>query len=342
MQIILYFFLLGIALNSFAQSKALVVCQKKVDITIPFYEVRDMDCIYYNKSRFVEKKQTLPNGYFTLNTYDKFSVFEGKVAAFSDKKSPLLDSFNIHVHEKRNSSHLGTTNFIIYLQEKNTKQKEAARLKAIERSLQKQFPAYKLTLTSFRSTHNAKTTFKVNVFSNTGGDEFETTENQTKRFKNMAKEIDTVLDKLIKEHIKKPVQNIKEQIVRSEQNAIKRKQNPNKLHVLKFDIEKLGEYDADKKRFQQVTCMNGVQLQYLGAPVEQARKLRENPTQYQIKVYVFERNMRTPWLPNKDPSAFGFSEIVNKETQQLLIRTFARFEKSNKAHYKYTLYFPRL
>lgn len=343
MYTLIFILLFGALTQSLAQNKSLVVTQKKVDISIPFYEIENMSCTQFNEARIVEKRTDASGSYFSLNTHDYFSILDGEIAKVSTKRNDLLERFSIHVYEQKNPRHLQTTNFKIFLKEKNWSEKEEQIRKSIEKELQQQFPSYKLGLIFYMSSHQAQSTLKVVVSSSTGGNEFETTETQRQRFEDMSKAINSVLDKLIEKHITSYISKIRKDIVLPYQKRIEEKRNPRKLHTMTFDIEQLGKYNADKGRFDDVVCKDGWHLQYLGTPINQARLLRANPTQYQIIGYVFEENMSHPWSPNKDPSAFGFYEIVHKETKKLITRTFARFSTSSRqAHYRYTLNFPTL
>lgn len=341
--LLIYLFLIIGTSFSYAQNQKLVVSEKKVDASIPFYEIQSMVCKQYGESRMVEKSSYGGSNYFTLNTGDKFSIEEGKISKNLQPKTDLLQYFTVQIKEEKNVQNR-TTIFRIFLQEKDWEEQKKKLIEGLEKALQKEFPTYKLSVSLHTSTNReGKMTLKVYVSSSTGGDEFETTEAQKQRFKKMALDIDLTLDQLIEELYTNRIQKVRKEVVKPYQDKIKAEQNSQKLHTLNFNIEALGDYDADKNRFKNIQCENSWKLDYMNMPVDQARLFRANPKQYQIKVYVFGGNMSQPQWSPKDPSAFGFIEVVEKETQKLFIRTNGRFRDSNtQASYRFQLQFPRL
>ncbi len=228
---------------SYAQNQKLVVSEKKVDASIPFYEIQSMVCKQYGESRMVEKSSYGGSNYFTLNTGDKFSIEEGKISKNLQPQTDLLQYFTVQIKEEK-SVRNRTTIFRIFLQEKDWEEQKKKLIEGIEKKLQKEFPTYKLSVSLRTSiSREGKMTLKIYVSSSTGGDEFETTEAQKQRFKKMALDIDLTLDQLIEElHINR-IQKVRKEVVKPYQNKIKVEQNSQKLHTLNFNIVSLGDYD---------------------------------------------------------------------------------------------------
>lgn len=346
--IILYACFLGSLFSVSAQNKKLLLLEKKVDASLPFYEIYKMshflgDTYYATTREKYEWQDNREGPILTLNTRDKFSLLDGTVSDEIKENQGLMENFGIYVYQKDLPRHWNATTFKVFLKEKDWQVQKETLTKIIEEKLQKQFPTYKLSVEMSDSRKEEKATLKIKLFSSTGGDEFETTDVQHKRFVQMKTEIEPVLKGLISQYHTQRLQRLQRNVIEPYRMNIRSKRNPKKLHTLTFDIQSLGDYVADKEQFKYVTCNNSWSLKYIGVPLEKAKIIRSVPTEYQIKAHIFEGQMSHPWCPSKDALAFGFYEIVHKETQKLFVRTYASFNRSSrKAYYKFMLTFPRI
>lgn len=341
-QLLIYFLIIGGGNLCFAQNRVLNLFTTKIKTEILFYEIQNMKCNQYGQYKLVEKQGYSGGPCFKLNTQDYFSIEQATLTRNFEKKTDLLNNFTIIIREKKNARNLKTT-FQIFLRQKDWETRKIQLKTQLEEALNKAFPSYKLSiyyLNSFGSNRDGMVS--ISIGSATGGDEFETSADLKIRLKKMTTDVKPHLKELINQLHDKQMRRLYEEQVKPHQKRIKASQNPRKLHTLSFDILSLGEYDANRKRFSNVMCSDNRYIKGLIAPVEQARLLRADPTKYQIKYYIFERNMSKPdWSPD-DPQAFGFVEIVKKESQQFVFRSRVGFSKpSKKVYYKYELYFPR-
>lgn len=341
--------LLGSLFSVHAQNKKLLVFEnKKIDASIPFYTVSRMSCrlggtqIVLPEREKYERYENKEGIFFTLRTRDKFSIFDAKISSEAKNSTALTEQFHVYVYQEDLPRHWNAVNFQVYLQEKDWEEQKATMVKKIETELQSKFPNYQLKVELSSSTKFAKTTMQLRVCSYTGGDEFETTAAQRERSKKMQTEITPTVNQLLYKYHTQRLRKLQREIIKPYKQTIISQLHPQEVHTMKFDIQSLGEYNPDKKQFKNIRCNNNWSLEYLGVPIEEAKLLRAKPTEYQLRSYVFEGEMSSPWSPNKDPAAFGFHEIIHTPTNTILTRTYAKFRVSSTQYfYKYTITFPR-
>lgn len=331
--------LLGLSIYSLAQTKPVRVRTLNVKVSIPFYQIQSMYCYQNDEARLIRNQTDPQMGLFTLSTGDKFSIFTGKISNEFPEPYELLDHFIFHLQEDLPPRNGYGTHFLIYLEDKTWTARAPEIAKAFDEELAQEFPQHKLHV-SFKTVNaKGKITLRIMVDSHTGGDEFETSQAQRERMKMISKETHKSLSALVSKYITKPLMMKEIKLVRPYRKKLQAQYEPDKLHVISFDFEKIMTYNADRTRLEQIWCKGGQYIKHIGAPVEQARILRANPTDYQIRAYVFDIDKSKPWEPTKNKSAFGFYEVVHKETGELLLRTYARFQTSAKTHYHYRLRF---
>ena len=346
--IMLYICLLGNLFPLFAQNQKLLIFEdKKIDASIPFYTIYRMSCRLGLEQIVPEREMytyedTEINTSFKLSTRDKFSIFDAKISAETQNNTALTKQFNVYVYQENLPRNWNAVSFHIYLQEKDWEVQKATMRQNIEAELQKKFPSYQLKIELSSKTKYKKTTLHLKVYSYTGDDEFETTSAKKERCKKMLAEITPSLKQLINKYHKQRIRKLQREVIEPYRRIIKSQRQAQKLHTLKFDIQSLGKYSSDKAQFYDVKCSDNWTLEHLGVPIEQAKLLRASPTEYQLRGYVFEGQMSVPWSPNRDPSAFGFYEIIHKPTNKLIARTYARFDVSPLQYfYNFMITFPR-
>lgn len=346
--IMLFTCLFGSLFSVSAQNKKLLIFEdKKIDASIPFYTIYRMSCrlgmdqIVPEREKYTYTDNEI-NTSFKLSTRDKFSIFDAKISEETQNSTALTEQFNVYTYQENLPRHWNAVSFHIYLQEKDWEAQKVAMKQNIETELQKKFPSYQLKVELSSKTKYEKTTLTLKVYSYTGDDEFETTSEKKERCKKMLTEITPFLKQLINKYHKQRIRKLQREVIEPYRRTIKSQRQAQKLHMLKFDIQYLGKYSPDKTQFYDVKCNDNWSLEYLGASIEQAKLLRANPTEYQLRGYVFEGQMSSPWSPNKDLSAFGFYEIVHKTTDKILARTYARFRVSSRQYfYNFMITFPR-
>lgn len=328
--------------------KLLLINKKKIDASLPFYTINSMSCyvggeyIIPEREKY-ERQDNREGPLFTLSTRDKFSLLDGAISGETKENQGLMENFEIYVYQKNLPRHWNATTFKVFLKEKNWKAKKETLIKKIEEKLQKQFPLYKLSVEMSDSRKEDKTTLNIKIFSSTGGNEFETREVQRQRFSKMKTEVEPFLKGLIRQYHTQRLRQLQRVVIEPYRKNIRSKRNPKKLHTLQFDIQSLGKYNPDKQYFYDAQCSSNWSLKYIGVPLEQAKSVRAAPTEYQLRAYVFEGHMSSPWCPNRDATAFDFYEVVHKPTNTIVARSFARFKHpSRQYYYNFMLTFPRI
>lgn len=324
------------------QKMPLVVYETKIDASLPFYEVEKI--AYYQEGGWkpVEKRTYLSDkGLLLLNSGAMFSVTDGLILEEGRDNRSLLQDFNVSIYQTHLPTKYKYANLKVFVQEKDWENEKKNLHTLLERELQEQFPAYKTRVDMEQKQKKGKTLLEITVISDTGGDEFETTQAQKVRVATMKTAIEPFLLDLVRQNHIYRLRDIQRNILQPYRDTIREKRNPRKLHTVSMDIQSLGNYSADKEIFYDVVCDAGQEVKRLTVPVVQAKVLRASPQEYQIKAYVFRGNMSQPWCPNQNLKAFGFYEIVHKQTQSLLVRTQAYFKYPyGQKYHSYGMKFP--
>lgn len=327
----------------FAQEKPLLVYEQSVNAHLPFYDVNGMNYYQYNSYKR-PKLQTYTGGeYLLLGTHDKFYILDAEIAKQSTTSRDLLTKYNIRIRKEQIINNQSQIDIRFSLEEKNWEAEKLKLKQIIEKELKAKFTTYKLNVTLRKSiSREGKAFLKIQVYSNTGGDEFETSKDEASRVLAMMRKVKPVVQNLLYTNHTLRLEKLWRDDILPVQEVLKQNYNPSKIDSLCFNIKWLGKYNADKSSFESGDCDNGFSFRSLRVPLEQAKKMRENPTGYQLRSYIFRKDKSQPWSP-RDPLAFGFFEIIDRETSLFVSRAYVRFsQSSSQAYYKYRLSFPEI
>lgn len=324
-----------------AQERPLLIYQTTINAFLPFYEIQDIAC--YTNRRWNPVSMQQYNAYtssLALTPRGHFSVLDGEIDSDTKANEALKELFDIDVYQKHPATRTRQATFEVVLIEKDLDTQQEIFQKRFEEHLQAQHPTYKLSVTIEQKKKMGRLMFSIKVFSNTGGDEFETSQAIKERVEHMKKEAQRMITRQLFLYTSR-VQKLQREVIEPYRAALRAQHDPKKLSVVTLNMQTIGRYSADKQQFADVIFENGAKMSRLNISAQQARVLRDSPQDYQLKAYVFEGRKSSPWCPNHDVLAFGHYEVVHEETQALLARVRGYFElPSTKAYYRYTLYFP--
>lgn len=342
--ITLWLLLIGVIQPLIGQDKPLIIYQTKINVSIPFYTINQIGCKKYGRQEIPEYRMGSTDEFLLFGTYDKFSVFDGQFLRTTQSSTSLLEKFEVYIKGNKYSRSDLTRTLTICLKEKNHEEKRAALFDTIEARLQEKFPLYKIHLKTYVSKDQGSLSEKwsLYIYSHTGGDEFETTEIRDEKIKKMKKEVFPFFNRLIQKLHTNRIVKLQREVINPYRKVIQSKWVPQKINTFYYDIEQLKAYEADKQQFSGFTCKGLGEIHHAEIPPAQARILRENTNQYQVRIHIYKGRMSHP-ISLRDAFAFEFYEVVHKESKELLCRVWKSYSpKSNKTHYNYTLSFPRI
>lgn len=326
-----------------AQDRPLAVCEIQVNASLVFYDIESM--IYYRSGKWNELSTTTynqENAIITFHTGEMFSLLDGGYSSQSLDNQSLKEHFDLSFRKKRVVTRSKRGCYAVMLKEKDWASQKKHLGNIIREQLEGVFSVYNLAIEMDEVQKEHEMWLTIKVRSNTGGDEFETTESQRQRVAKMKADVLPALRLLVEKHHAQRLRKLQQTKIEPYRDTIRANNDPQKLHTITIDVQELGTYSADKEQFYNVKCSAGWRLERLDVSLEQAKVLRANPEEYQMRAHVFQGRMSHPWGPNQDLSAFGFYEIVHKETQRLLVRTSAYFDQpSTQSYHRRTIVFPQ-